>query len=430
MKISICLVSVMLVGGVTAGAPPSAKASVSGEHWVSTWATAQQLAPLITPTWVKPPPVESKATSKTPPMPALPLQLKNQTVRMIVRSSVGGHAVRIQLSTMAGGMPTTVGAAHIAMHDKQSRTLPGTDRSLTFGGRPSFTIVPGAMIVSDPVNLEVPALTELAISLYLPADTGAPTVHGIGLHTTYLSDGNVVGAETLPGAAESQAYFWLADVDVLTAETSTAIIAFGDSITDGFSTTPDTWHAWPSLLADRLQSHRVTWGWSVINLGISGNRMRRDGAGLSALARFDRDVLGRPGARWLILFEGINDITFSALPGAPEIERSNAAQLIEAYGEFIAKAHLHGLNVMGATVLPYEGVWTYTEEGEAIRQTVNDWIRHGGRFDAVVDLDAAIRDPARPTRLKPEFDSGDHVHPNDKGNAAMANAIDLDLFTR
>jgi lysophospholipase L1-like esterase len=169
---------------------------------------------------------------------------------------------------------------------------------------------------------------------------------------------------------------------------------------------------------------------SVVNMGISGNRVRRDGAGLSALARFDRDVLGRPGVRWIILLEGINDINISAIPGVPESEHATAAQIIEAYRQFIDRAHLHGIKVMGATIMPTEGLWLYSKETEAMRTTLNQWIRTSGKFDAVVDFDAATRDPGQPTRLKPEFDPGDHIHPNDAGNAAMANAIDLSVFAK
>jgi lysophospholipase L1-like esterase len=205
-------------------------------------------------------------------------------------------------------------------------------------------------------------------------------------------------------------------------------VAFGDSITDGFSTTPDLDMSWPSILARRLGSARGMPPRAVINMGISGNRVLREGAGSSGLARFDRDVLARPGTRWVILFLGINDIGFSAIPGLPASEKATAEDIIAGQRLLIARARLHGLSVIGATLMPFEGVNTYSAAGESMRQQVNQWIRGSREFDAVVDFDAATRDPGRPTRLRPEFDSGDHIHPNDAGNKAMADAIELRLF--
>jgi lysophospholipase L1-like esterase len=206
------------------------------------------------------------------------------------------------------------------------------------------------------------------------------------------------------------------------------IVAFGDSITDGFSTTPDADKSWPSILAGRLAAQRGSAPRAVINMGISGNRVLREGAGSSALARFDRDVLSRPGVRWVLLLEGINDIGFSAIPGLPESEKATADDIIAGYRLLISRCRLHGIPVIGGTLTPFEGVNTWSEAGERMRQQVNEWIRTSGEFDAVVDFDAATRDPAMPTRLRREFDSGDHIHPNDAGNQAMAEAIPLKLF--
>ena len=389
-------------------------AAQNTEHWVTTWATAQQLVP-------------------QPPLPEpgskVPATLKNQTVRMVARTSLGGRRVRIQVSNAVGSKPLVIGNAHIALRDKAAAIVPMSDRALTFGGRSTITVPPGALIVSDPADLAVPKLTDLAISLYLPQDTGTPSIHPIGLHTNYVVEGNVTGKTSLDASATTTAYLWLSSVDVLAPANTGAIVAFGDSITDGFKTTIDRDQAWPTLLAKRLAATKSTEMLGVLNLGIAGNRVLRDGAGVSALARFDRDVLSRAGVRWMTLLEGINDITFSALP-VFSTEVVTAEDLIGGYRQLIERAHMHGIKVAGATIMPVGGVSTYRESGEAVRQAVNQWIRSSGAFDAVIDFDALMRDPEDSKRLRPEFDPGDHVHPDDKGNERMAQAIDLAIFVK
>jgi len=384
------------------------------EHWVTTWATAQQLAPQ--------PPLPG-------PGPNVPATLKNQTVRMVARSSVGGRRVRIQVSNAFGSKPLVISNTHIALRDKGAAIVRMSDRALAFGGRPTMTVPPGALIVSDPVDLAVPKLTDLAISLYLPEDTGTPSIHPIGLHTNYIADGEGTAKTSLDTSMTTTAYLWLSSIDVLAPANAGAIVAFGDSITDGFSTTIDKDQAWPALLAKRFAAAKSTEMLGVLNLGIAGNRVLRDGAGVSALARFDRDVLSRTGVRWMTLLEGINDITFSALP-VFSTEVVTAEDLIGGYRQIIERAHMHGIKVAGATIMPVGGVSTYRESGEAVRQAVNQWIRGSGAFDAVIDFDALMRDPADPKRLRPEFDPGDHVHPDDKGNERMAQAIDLAIFVK
>lgn len=390
----------------------AAAAAQNKEHWVTTWATAQQLAPQ--------PPLPG-------PRPNVPATLKNQTVRMIARTSIGGRSVRIQVSNAIGSKPLVIGKAHIALRDKGAAIVPMSDRALTFGGRSTMTVPAGALIVSDPVDLVVPKLTDLAISLFLPEDTGAPSIHPIGLHTNYIAEGEVTAKTSLGSSATTTAYLWLSSIDVLAPANAGAIVAFGDSITDGFVTTIDKDQAWPTLLAKRLAETKSSEMLGVLNLGIAGNRVLRDGAGVSALARFDRDVLSRAGVRWMTLLEGINDITFSALP-VFSTEVVTAEDLIGGYRQIIERAHMHGIKVVGATIMPVGGVSTYRESGEAVRQAVNQWIRSSGAFDAVIDFDAVMRDPADPKRLRPEFDPGDHVHPDDKGNERMAQAIDLAIF--
>ena len=393
----------------------------AGEHWISTWATAQQLTPMVNPAWVKAPP---KANERSPILP-LPERLENQTVRMVVRTTVGGPQVRLQLSNALGYEPITIAATHIALEDKGSSIVSGSDRAVTFGGQGRVKIPPGALIVSDPVDLPVHPLTALAISLYVRGPVTQLTTHQLGLHTTYVASGDATASQSLPDARENNSYLWLTGVEVKATSSERTIVAFGDSITDGYATTPNADRAWPSRLFERTLEGTVGPHWAIVNLGISGNRVLHDGTGTNALARFDRDVLSRSGVRWIIFLEGINDISFPAIPGAPEEDRITAEDLIAGYRLFIAKAHLHGIRIIGATLLPWEGVWTFTAKGEAIRQQVNGWIRTGKAFDRVVDFDAVTRDAAHPTRLRPDFDSGDHVHPNDAGNRAMADAIDL-----
>ena len=400
----------------------------SAEHWVTTWATAQSLAP--EPNFGGRAGRSGGGQNRAPsPISNIPQTFKNQTVRMVVRTSIGGRRVRIQLSNALGKTALVVGSAHIAIRQHDAVILPATDRALRFGGQASFRIPPGALVVSDPVDLDVPKLSDLAVSLYLPDDTGPPTTHALGLHTTYIADGDDVRNAAWSPSSTATAYFWLSSVDVLARDNAAVIVAFGDSITDGFATTVDKDQAWPTLLAERLAANKSSAMLGVVNMGISGNRVLRDGAGTNALARFDRDVLSRAGVRWMTLLEGINDITYSAIPVMAN-QTVTADDLIWGYRQIIEKAHLHGIKVLGATIMPVEGVATYTDKGEAVRQAVNQWIRTSGAFDAVVDFDAIVRDPSDPKRLRAEFDAGDHVHPNDRGNHAMADAIDVSTFLK
>jgi lysophospholipase L1-like esterase len=417
----------MLVSLVAISSTPtySAQASHPDEHWVSSWATAQQLTPLTNPPWAKPPP---RAQPEHSPILPIPERLKDQTVRMLIRATIGGKQVRVQLSNAQGYEPVAIGSVHVALHDRGSGIVSGSDRAATFGGQARVKLQPGAVIVSDPIELSVPPLSTLAISLYVPGEVGQLTVHPLGLHTTYVASGDMTSATSLPAALECNSYFWLTGLVVLASQITHAIAAFGDSLTDGYATTPNANRDWPAVLFERGMKGQRGASRSVVNLGISGNRVLHDGSGTSALARFDRDILSRPGVRWIVFLEGINDISFPAIPGAPAEDRIDAEDLIAGYRKLIDRAHLHDLKVVGGTILPWEGVWTYTSEAEAIRQRVNQWIRSSGAFDDTVDFDAITRDPTHPSRLNPRFDSGDHVHPNDAGNRAMAEAVDLSFF--
>ncbi len=400
-------------------------AALSAEHWIPTWTTAQQL--------VRFPPT---APPTTPPSAGLgpPLQsVTNQTIRMIARTSIGGRRVRVKLANAFNGARVEIGAAHIALRDKDSDIVVSSDRVLRFGGATSVKIAPGALVVSDPVDLVIPPLTDIAVSLYFPGETGPPTTHARGLRTTYISTpGDQSGSATLPIASTQLSYYWLAAIEVDAAPNARVVVAFGDSITDGSQSTPDTNNPWPAILATRLAANKATAHIAVANQGIGGNRVLSDGTlfqGVSALARLDRDVLSQPGVTWLIVLEGINDIgnATAGLANAPPL---TADDLIQAHRQIIDRAHTHGIKVIGGTLTPFEGANYFREEGERIRQAVNDWIRTSKAYDAVIDFDAVVRDPANPRRIRAEFDPGDHLHPNDAGYKAMANAVDLKIFVR
>jgi lysophospholipase L1-like esterase len=386
------------------------------EHWVATWTTAELLERTLAP-----PPAPSPAAA--PPVSAR--GFSNQTVRMIVRSSIGGHRLRVNLSNAFGSRPLAVGAAHIAIRGKDSEIVAASDRALSFNGKPGCTVGPGMVILSDPVELNVAPLTDLAVSLYFPGETGPPTYHTIGLHTTYIKDGDVTGQPAMEDAATTQQYYWLAGIDVAAPSGASLIVALGDSITDGHRSTPDTNHSWPALLAARLAARKATANIAVVNMGIGGNRVLRDVTGASALARFDRDVLSQSGVQWVMVLEGINDIGHGSLRPA---EMVTADELIAGHKQIIERAHTHGLKAIGCTLTPFEGAYYASENGEAVREALNTWIRTSGAYDAVVDFEAATRDPNHPKRLLPGFDPGDHLHPNDAGYQAMADAVDLSIF--
>lgn len=379
------------------------------EHWVATWTTAQTLA-------------------RTGPAPATaPRGFTNQTIRMVARTSIPGKRVRVRLSSAFGSAPVKVGAAHVALRSKASAIVEGSDRALTFDGKPGVTIGPGVMILSDPVELNVPALADVAVSLFFPGETGAPTSHATGLHKTFIAQGDTTGAASMETATTTEQYYWLAGIDVMAPEKSLVVVTYGDSITDGARSTTETNNAWPALLAARLAAKKETAHIAVANMGIGGNRVLRDGSGVSALGRLDRDVLTQPGVKWMMLLEGINDIGREARDPA---EAVTADELIAAYKQIVERAHSAGVKVIGCTITPYEGAGYYLEKGEATRAAVNQFIRTSKVFDAVADFDAATRDPQNPKKLRAEFDPGDHLHPNDAGYQAMADAIDLSIFTK
>jgi len=385
------------------------------DRWIPTWTTAQLLART-------PPPSTANPNANTP------RGYSNQTIRMIVRASIGGNRVRVKLSNAFGSAPVTVGAAHIALRAKDSAIAPGSDRPLAFNGKPGATIGPGVVLLSDPVDLNVPALADIAVSLYFPGETGPATTHATALHTTYISkEGDATAQESIATPTIMQSYYWLYAVEVMAPAKTGLIVAYGDSITDGARSTNETNHSWPALLAARLAAGKKPMQVAVANMGIGGNRVLRDGSGVSALGRLDRDVFSQPGVKWLMLLEGINDIGREATVPTETVQ---AEDLIAGYKQIIERAHAHGIQVIGCTLTPYQGANYYRDHGEEVRSAVNAWIRTRGNFDGVVDFEAATRDAENPKKLRAEFDPGDHLHPNDAGYQAMADAIDLGLFKK
>jgi lysophospholipase L1-like esterase len=381
-----------------------------GNHWVATW------------------------TMSPMPADALPdgenAGFSNQTLREFAHISLGGHRLRIRLSNAYGTASLKVGAAHLALHLRGSSIDPQSDRALSFDGKTSVLIPAGALVLSDPVDLDVAPLADLAISLYLPGSSGPLTWHQLGSQETYISSpGNAVAAPELPGAIVSTSLYLLAGVELIAPRSTGAVAVLGDSITDGYGSTTDANRRWPDQLARRLNSPDGRSAMGILNQGISGNRLLHDVIGPNALARFDRDVLAQPGLTHVIVLEGINDI---GLPGYLKhpAEAVGSEDLIGALAQLIERAHGKGLRIYGATLTPFgdSGEPYYSAEGEAKRAAVNAWIRTRAAFDAVIDFDRVLRDPAHPTRLSAAFDCGDHLHPNDAGYAAMAAAIDPRLF--
>jgi lysophospholipase L1-like esterase len=398
----------------------SGQVAAQQPHWVATWTTAQ---PLIRMPLRQPPPGPARAGAAA--MQSIARDgFKDQTVRTIVHTSIGGTKARIRLSNPFGGAQVTVGAAHMALRAKDAEITPDSNKALTFNGKSSVTFGSGMVILSDPVDFRVPVGGDIAVSLYFPESTG-PAVSNNQTHTAWISKaGDQTSQAALREPFTTGAYYWLSAVEVEAQAGAALIVALGDSITESFRSTPDTNRGWPSVLSARLLADQATAGFGVANMGIGGNRLLHDGSGASALARLDRDVLSQPGAKWLIVLEGINDI------GHAETEAVTAEDLIGADRQIVERAHELGMKVMGCTLPPFEGASYYRESGEAIREALNDWIRSGGVFDAVADFEKATRDPANPKKLRAEYDPGDHLHLNDAGYKAIADSIDLSVFKR
>jgi lysophospholipase L1-like esterase len=403
----------------------------------------------------------------------LPLGYDDVALRQVVHISQGGKRMRVAFTNEFGTTPLHITAAHVAFLAANARILPATDKPLTFGGKPDVTIAPGQFAYSDAVVETVPIFSDLVITASVPAQT-MPTItyHALGMTTTWFAPGSNVGAEEFeslgggpvgvqppdvsapvrslsrgespvqepvvkaqPGKAmlaaggvvKTTSWYFLKDVEVDRERKSAAIVTLGDSITDGARSTPDTNRRWPDQLAPLLAAGKKTARVSILNVGISGNRVLKFGAGPSALDRFDRDVVKQTGVKYVVLMDGINDI--GNMHRAP-VDAITEKEMLDAYTTLANKAHAAGLKIIAATLTPYEGAKYYSEDGEQIREHVNAFFRTSKLFDGVIDFDTIIADPQHPLQFNPKYDSGDHLHPSDAGYAAMAAGIDLKLFRK
>ena len=375
-------------------------------HWVGTWTAA-------------PAPAESGAFA-------------NHTLRMIPRVSIGGSRLRVRISNAYGTRPLAIGAASVGLRSAGPALVPGSNRRLTFGGETSATVAAGAHFVSDPVELAVVPLSDLAVSLHLPEDL--PASFGItgryARQTNYISPpGDFASAEVMPVGRLTDDWFFVCGIDVVAPQATGAVVALGDSLTDANISTHDGHHSWPAQLARRLMARPRGRPMAVMNQGLGGNRILHDIRGDSGLRRFDRDVLAQPGVTHTIIMLGTNDLRNRWRKPEEEV---SAAQMIAGLKQFAVRGHARGIRVMAATLTPFEnetflpGAWN--PKREAIRQEVNEWMRKSDAFDAIVDFDRALRDPDHPPRMLPIYDCGDHLHPSDLGYRTMGDAIDLSLF--
>lgn len=390
------------------GLTPLTAPAATPDRWVGTWAASPMAS------------LNDKAEYGS----------ADTTLREVVHVSLGGAAVRVVLSNEFGLDPLTIGAAHIALSKGQGEIDLTTAHALTFGGRSSVTIPPGALVISDPAELKIPAFADLAVSLFVPAQPLQQiSQHSFADQTSYVAEGNVGEVAALSSLRTITSWPFLKGIDVRASGNSASVVAFGDSITDGAASTRDGNARWPDVLARRLQAEKKTANLGVLNEGIGGNRILHDRTGPSALARLDRDVLAQAGVKYLVIMEGINDIGNATSPTNPR-DPVTAEDIIAGLSQLATRAHTHGIKVFGATLTPYVGAGYQSAEGETIRQAVNNWIRKTNQFDGVIDFDNITTDPTHPGMFLPLDDSGDHLHPGDAGYKSMGESIDLKLFTK
>lgn len=404
-RIGIALL-LAVVTGASAAEPTWSAGSSAPRHWAASWIAPAQ------PTW---------GSDFVLPL-GMPQLLHDVTVRQHLRLTIGSERLRLVVSNEYGGTPLTVARTHVSL------PAYGSGADATFHGAREVVVAAGAKAISDPVTLPVPSGARLQVDLYLPERTQLAGFHWDARDETLLLQGNLAGRPAPPGSEKLATRAFLSAVLVESPQEPVTVVALGDSITDGNGSTPGADRRWPDFLARRLAPRGV----AVLNAGISGNRLLRPGMGDSALARLDRDVLQQPGVRAVIVMLGTNDIGWPGAAFAPRERLPDASEIANGLRQLVEQAHLRGVRVIGATLTPFEDALKgtpleghYSPAKEALRRSVNDWIRHSGAFDAVVDFDRLLRDPAHPTRLRAEFDSGDHLHPNDAGYRALAESIDL-----
>jgi lysophospholipase L1-like esterase len=391
-----------------------AQSKVSTQNWVGSWATSQQLPE---------------------PQNSLPAEdLNDATLRQIVHLSVGGSTLRVHVSNAFGFLPLRLTSVHVAhpLSPAAPAIDPASDKALAFAGKEDVVIPPGAEYLSDPIDYPVAALSDLAVSIHLDLPPAEQSGHPGSRATSYLVHGDAVSAADLPGARKFDHWYQLSAVDVAGPPDAAAIAVLGDSITDGHGATTNGNDRWTDVLAKRLQSNPATRNIGVLNQGIGGNHLLSDGLGPNVLARFDRDVLAQTAIRWVIVLEGVNDLGgLTRLSDPPHAaHEAFVRRVLASYEQIIVRAHAAHLQVIGATITPYtdSGYYHPPASAEADRQAVNQWIRSAGHFDAVIDFDKAIADPAHPDHLNPAYDSGDHLHPSAAGYRVMGELVPLSLF--
>lgn len=394
---------------ISAATSAAASGAPAPPHWVASWQASPQ------PVW--------GADFLFPT--GIPQVLDDQTFRQTARISLGGPRLRVRLSNAYGTTPLRIGAASVA------GSAGAAPAALSFDGHPGTDIPPGQDRLSDPLALPIAAQQAVQVDVYVAGPTPLQTFHWDGRQTSAIAPGDQTGRVALRGSTPTTARLFLTGIEVEAPAAARAVVVIGDSITDGATASLDRDQRWTDHLAARLAPQ----GMAVVNAGISGGRLLRDGMGDSALARFQRDVLGVPGVASVVVLVGINDISWPGTAFARDQPRPSLAELQAGYRQLVERAHAHGVRIIGATLTPFAGALPgtplddyYATDKDALRQQLNTWLREEAPFDAVIDLDAALRDPADPARLAPAFDSGDHLHPGDAGNRAMAEAVDLAVF--